>query len=72
MNSEPTPRGAEDRAFLSEVAAALGRTLRDDEASLALKLRPEKSAAIIARELDAAPVTDPKKIRPEHSDVADE
>ncbi len=72
MTIDETPRGTDDRAFITEVASYLGRSLRDDEAALALRLRADKTAAMIARELDAAPVTDPKKIRPEHKDTAAE
>ena len=72
MTPEETSSSADDRAFLSDVASHAGRALSDDESTLALQLRSDKSAAMIARELDAAPVTDPKKIRPEHKDTADE
>ena len=63
---------ADDRAFVQDVESRLGRRLSSDEAALAVRLRPEKTAALVARELAGAVVADPKKIRPEHSDTADE
>ncbi len=62
----------ERRAFVAQVEAGLGRSLTADEARLATTLMPDKTAAVVARELAGAPITDPKKIRPEHKDVADE
>ena len=69
MSSPDAPSG---RSFIQQVEALLGRRLDADEARLATSLEPEKSAEVVARELQATVIADPKKIRPEHSDTADE
>ncbi len=58
--------------FVHDIEAELGRRLTADETRLAIGLMHDKTPAVIAREIAGAPVTDPKKIRPEHKDVADE
>lgn len=58
--------------FISRIEGLIGRRLDADETRLALGLRADKSSAMIARELQGAVIADPKKIRPEHSDTADE
>lgn len=59
-------------AFFADVEARLGRRLTPDERSLASSLQADKTPALIALELEGAPVTDPGKIRPEHKDTASE
>lgn len=54
------------------IADLIGRPLTDREVELARDLANEKTPELIARELQGAPITDPKKIRPEHKDTADE
>lgn len=61
-----------DSAFLTEVERQLGRRLQDHEARLASDLRKDKTVPMIVRELEGAVIADPKKIRPEHKDAADE
>ncbi len=61
-----------DQKFVAEIEALLGRPLDAGETALALGLQNDKTAALVARELEGAPIADPKKIRPEHKDTADE
>lgn len=69
MNDDPRPT---DPKFIAEIEALLGRPLDEREVALATSLQDDKTAALIARELEGAPIADPKKIRPEHKDAADE
>ena len=69
MNDATRPT---DPKFIAEIAALLGRPLDDREVALATSLQDDKTAALVARELAGAPIADPKKIRPEHKDTADE
>ena len=69
MSIDPTPT---EQSFLTEVERLLGRPLAADEARLAASLRHDKSAAMVVRELEGSVIADPKKIRPEHSDTANE
>ena len=64
--TDPTAR------FIAEIEALLGRSLDASETALATSLQNDKSAAMVARELEGAVIADPKKIRPEHKDTADE
>ena len=66
-----TPSPSSSR-FLADVESHLGRRLTDGERTLALSLIGDKTAALVAREIAGAPITDAKKIRPEHKDTADE
>ncbi len=66
------PSDDDRRQLVRDVEAELGRRLNDDETRLATRLMHEKSPALIAREIAGAPITDAKKIRPEHKDTADE
>ena len=61
-----------DRGFIAAIEALLGRPLDEHETALATSLQDDKSAEVVARELQGARITDPKKIRPEHKDAADE
>ena len=61
-----------DQSFVLAVEQILGRGLQPDEARLAASLRHDKTAALVARELAGSIIADPKKIRPEHSDTANE
>lgn len=60
------------QAFIDHIASLIGRELSPDEVELAVALEPEKTAEVIARELEGAVIADPKKIRPEHTDAANE
>ena len=68
----PTDDTPSEQSFQSDIERLLGRPLDADEARLAASLRHDKSAAIVARELEGSVIADPKKIRPEHSDAANE
>jgi len=68
----PIDEGTTDQSFVLAVQHLLGRPLDARDEALAISLRGEKSAEIVARELQASVVADPKKIRPEHSDTANE
>ena len=68
----PIDDSSTDAAFVAEVEHELGRPLSADEARLASQLKNDKSSAVVAREIAGAPIADPKKIRPEHKDTADE
>jgi hypothetical protein len=68
----PSSSDADQRRFVTDVERHLGRSLTDPERKLALSLVADKTAAMVAREIAGAPITDPKKIRPEHKDTADE
>ena len=61
-----------ERDFLTAIERLLGRGLDERETQLANSLRHDKSAELVARELEGAVIADPKKIRPEHSDTANE
>ena len=65
------PRSTEQK-FIDDITALLGRPLDAHEIALATSLQNDKTAALVARELEGAVVADPKKIRPEHKDTADE
>ena len=54
----------DQRVFLADVAAQLGRALTDDESRLAASLIDDKSAAVVARELAGAPIADPRRSGP--------
>ncbi len=69
MNDATRPT---DPKFIAEITALLGRPLDDREIALATSLQDDKTAALVARELEGAVIADPKKIRPEHKDTADE
>jgi hypothetical protein len=58
--------------FLADVETRLGRRLTTEERVLASSLQADKTPELIARELAGAPVTDPRKIRPEQNDTASE
>ncbi len=68
----PIDTPSNDQAFLEQIELIVGRPLDAHETRLALSLQHEKSVEIIAREMDGAVIADPKKIRPEHSDTANE
>lgn len=68
----PIDDSARDPNFIATIERTIGRTLTADETRLALALEADKTPELIARELEAAPIADPKKIRPEHKDAADE
>ncbi len=59
-------------AFIRRIEELIGRALTSDEVRLAHDLAGDKTPEIIARELQGAPIIDPKKIRPEHKDTANE
>lgn len=58
--------------FIARIESLVARKLDAHETRLAIDLRSDKSVEMIARELQAAVIADPKKIRPEHSDTASE
>lgn len=64
--------GTTDQSFVLAVQRLLGRTLDAHDEALAISLRGEKSAELVARELEGTFIADPKKVRPEHSDTANE
>ncbi len=68
----PIDETPSEQSFLTDIERLLGRPLAADEARLAASLRHDKSAEMVARELEGSVVADPKKIRPEHSDTANE
>ncbi len=68
----PSDDPTSDTTFVQTIEAQLGRRLTSDETDLALALKDDKSPEMIARELKAAVIADPKKIRPEHKDTAAE
>ncbi len=59
-------------ALVRQIESLIGRALTADEARLAEELSADKTPPMIARELQGAAIADPKKIRPEHEDAADE
>ncbi|MEO8936662.1 MAG: hypothetical protein ABI277_09765 [Burkholderiaceae bacterium] len=61
-----------DQSFIREIESYLGRTMTPFEVSLAISLKNDKTAPMIARELEGTIIADPNKIRPEHSDTAKE
>lgn len=61
-----------DQSLVHEIESFLGRTMTPAETDLAISLKNDKTAPMIARELEGASIADPKKIRPEHSDTAKE
>lgn len=69
MNDHARPT---DQKFIDEIESLLGRPLDASEIALATSLQDDKTAALVARELEGAVIADPKKIRPEHKDTADE
>lgn len=69
MNDDARPT---DPKFIAEIEALLGRPLDTHELALAASLQDDKTAALVAREIEGAVIADPKKIRPEHKDTADE
>ena len=69
MANDNTPN---EHDFLAAIERLLGRRLDERETQLANSLRNEKSAELVARELEGTVIADPKKIRPEHSDTANE
>jgi hypothetical protein len=64
--------GNTDQSFVQAVERLLGRRLQPSEIELATSLRHDKTAALVARELEGTIIADPQKIRPEHSDTANE